>query len=217
MASHELKTPVTSMKIYANVMERKIDTFSKTELHQYVKKIDEQTNKLTSLIANLLDISRIQTGKMRIDKEPFDLNSVINDTVEAIQETTRKHKIIVKGNVKKLIYGDKYRIYQVIVNLLTNAIKYSPNGGNIIITKRDAVKNIEVCISDQGIGIEKIHQVKIFDRLYQVSDPNEITFPGLGIGLYITADIIKRHKGKIWVKSTKGKGSSFFFTLPYAK
>jgi signal transduction histidine kinase len=111
------------------------------------------------------------------------------------------------------VYGDKFRIYQVITNLLNNAIKYSPKSNKIIITMQRLKDNAVVSVRDYGIGIAQDKQQRIFEKLYQVTDPEEKTFPGLGMGLYISKEIINAHNGKMWVKSKKGKGSTFYFSL----
>ncbi len=114
-----------------------------------------------------------------------------------------------------MINGDRYRVYQVLVNLLTNSIKYSPDGGKIIVATKELPKALLVSIEDFGIGIHPRFRKKIFERLYQVSDPRGKTYPGLGIGLFISSEIVKMHGGKIWVEGKRGKGSIFYFTLRY--
>ena len=214
MASHELKTPLTSMKMFLELLGRQLDT---TELHQakyFVNRIQDQTNQLVELTNDLLDVSRIETGKLRLNKEPFHLNDLISETVEALATSTRSHKLVLVKNPPTLIHADRYRIFQVLINLLTNAIKYSPSGRDIHITldQKDSIATVRV--QDFGIGIKKSQQEKIFDKLYQVTDPQEKTYPGLGLGLYISKEIIERHKGTIQVQSAKGKGSTFSFSLP---
>jgi len=115
------------------------------------------------------------------------------------------------------VFGDRFRVYQVITNLLTNAVKYSPKKDKIIIDAKKVGKEALVSVKDFGIGIPKDKQEKIFEKLYQVTEPDVKTFPGLGMGLYISNEIVKRHNGKMWVKSQKGKGSTFYFTLPLAQ
>jgi signal transduction histidine kinase len=135
--------------------------------------------------------------------------------MEQIQPTTSKHRIHIEGKIDQPVRGDKGRISQVLTNLLTNAIKYSPQAGTVIIRVTAAQDAAMVSVQDFGIGIEKEHLNYIFDRFYRVSDPEEKTYPGLGIGLYIAHEIIKRHGGTLIVESEKGQGSVFSFTLPY--
>src|SRR6185312_2268390 len=163
---------------------------------------------------DLLDVSRIQTGKLRFNKEIFDISEVVKDTVEGLQASTKRYHIIIKSSGKHRVQADKYRVYQVLVNLITNAVKYSPKAMRIIVRVKKIKHNIVVSVKDFGIGIDQSEQHKIFEKLYQVTDPEEKTFPGLGLGLYISKQIIERHEGKIWVKSKKRKGATFFFCLP---
>ncbi len=214
MASHELKTPITSLKIFTQVMSKKLDLGQFVEARRYINKIDAQTYKLVSLITDLLDLSRIQTGKLRIEKEAFNLNALIDETVEETQGTTKIHEIVKKGDIARMVYADRYRIYQVLINLLTNAIKYSPEGGKITITVEQVRDDVVVSVEDKGIGIEEKFLEKVFERLYQVTDPREKTYPGLGVGLYISSVIVRRHGGKMWVQSKKDRGSTFYFSLP---
>lgn len=218
MVSHELKTPITSLKMFIDLQRQQLKEDKPQKANYFNERIKDQAEKLTELTNDLLDVSRIQTNKLRFNKEGFDMASVIADTVEGIQGTTHKHEIVVEEKNTNKVYGDQYRINQVLVNLLSNAIKYSPNGGKIYIKVKKENNYIVVSVQDSGIGISKSHQQKIFERLYQVTDPQEKTFPGLGLGLYISKEIVERHNGKIWVKSTKGKGSTFYFSLPlYSK
>jgi len=215
MASHELKTPLTSMKIFLGLLVREIEKQDDSEHAQYfMSRIQDQTNQLIELTNDLLDVSRIETGKLRLNSEEFALEDLVHETVEAIETSTRTHKILVNAKDTFLAKADRYRIFQVLINLLTNAIKYSPPGKDIIVTLQKDKNFLTVSVQDFGIGIDKVQQNKVFEKLYQVGDSKEKTYPGLGLGLYISKEIIERHKGQIWVKSKKGKGSTFFFTLP---
>lgn len=217
MASHELKTPITSMKMFIDLQTRQLQTIKSEKARYYNERIKDQANRLKELTNDLLDVSRIQTGKLRFTKEDFDLTEIVTDTVEGLSGTTKKHKLFLKGKTKTIISGDRYRIYQVIVNLITNAIKYSPNGNKVNVAIKKINNYAIVSVQDFGIGIKKDQHHKIFDRLYQVTDPNEKTYPGLGLGLYISKEIIERHHGKIWVESEPGKGATFLFKLPLKK
>ncbi len=215
IASHELRTPVTSLKLYVQVLQRQLARRGDDSLAHHFKKMDTQLDKLTLLIKDLLNVTRIELGKLDFQEDFFDVNEVVKEVVEQIQLTTRTHRIEVEGRIARPVRGDKDRIGQVLTNLLTNAIKYSP-AANSIVVRLIAEEDVAVVeVQDFGIGIEKEHQGHIFDRFYRVSDPEERTYPGLGIGLYIAHEIIKRHKGELWVVSEKGKGSLFRFRLPY--
>ncbi|HXL38757.1 MAG TPA: PAS domain-containing sensor histidine kinase [Ktedonobacteraceae bacterium] len=215
IASHELRTPVTSLKLYIQVLQKQFGRRGEERLASSFAKMDAQLNKLTLLIEGLLNVSRIEYGKLYFQEDWFDLNEVVKETVEQIQSTTSKHRIRIEGRISQLVWGDKDRIGQLLTNLLTNAVKYSPLADTIIIRLTAVQDAIVVSVQDFGIGIEKEHLNHIFDRFHRVSDPEEKTYPGLGIGLYIAREIIQRHGGTLTVESEKWKGSLFSFTLPY--
>jgi signal transduction histidine kinase len=214
IASHELKTPVTSLKIYTQLMQQLVDKHNDGEYQRFLDKMSDQINKLTGLISDLLDVTRIQAGKMPLAISHFNLSKCITDNIEVLQASTFTHQIHFHNHLQSKVYGDRDRISQVVNNLLTNAIKYSPQSDHIIVTASNEKDRIVVGVQDFGIGIQKKNQLKIFDRFFRVIEADEKTYPGLGIGLYISSEIIKRHHGKIWVKSEKGKGSLFCFSLP---
>ncbi len=215
MASHELKTPVTSLKLYTQLLQKQIEKKGKEAVSVSLTKMNAQINRLSNLISDLLDISKIQTGKLEFRNDHFSLQEVIADITESLQAVS-DHTIIVKDNGKVTLFGDRDRIAQVIINLLTNAIKYSPETSNIVISIYKGKDSVEVSIRDYGIGIAKKDQEKIFDRFYQVTSENRGPATGLGIGLYISNEIIKRYQGKMWVNSSLGKGTTFTFSLPYS-
>ncbi|HZS78993.1 MAG TPA: PAS domain-containing protein [Ktedonobacteraceae bacterium] len=214
MASHELKTPVTSLKGFNHVLHRRMLKQGDEQSLHYLTRMDAQLNKLTQLISDLLDISRMQTGKLVFREEAFDLAALVQETVENLQGTTNTHQFMIEQLEPARVVADKDRIGQVLINLLTNAVKYSPGAEKVSIRLACEKDYARVSIQDFGIGIAEAHQPRIFERFYQVTDPEEKTYPGLGIGLYIASEIIKRHNGQIWVESTKGKGATFYFTVP---
>ncbi len=217
VASHELKTPVTSLNVYLEVMLRQFQKEKNENAVQSLTKMKKQIDKLTILIHDLLDVTRIQTGKLAFDEELFDLSEVVHDIVENTKPLANKHEIIIEKNESIELWGDKDRLGQVISNFLTNAIKYSPDANKIIVRSERTKNEAQVFVKDYGIGIEQSHLKKIFNRFYRVTDRNVQTFPGLGIGLYICHEIIKRHGGEIKVESKKGKGSVFSFAIPIKK
>ncbi|MBA2284725.1 MAG: PAS domain-containing protein, partial [Ktedonobacteraceae bacterium] len=217
MASHELKTPVTSIKGFTQVLQRRLNERNDEQVRRFLARMDKQLNKLTQLINDLLDISRMETGKLFFHVEPFDLDEVLHEVLESLQEIAQDHLLCLEGNTKAQVVGDKDRIEQVLINLLTNAIKYSPQANKVFVRMSIHDGNVVVSIQDFGIGIAEAHQQHIFERFYQVSEPMEKTFPGLGIGLYISNEIIKRHHGTIWVESRKGEGATFSFSLPLSR
>jgi two-component system CheB/CheR fusion protein len=211
IASHELKTPITTTKASLQVLTRLIEKHEENNvLLLFAKKASQQINKVTWLISDLMDNAKIQAGKMDLNIALFSFQDVIDD---CISFQTGKHKIIIEDNVKNLIEGDKMRVEQVLTNFVNNAIKYSPEGSEVIIKANETDNEVKIEVTDFGIGIpeEKINHV--FDRFFRVEDKSQQS-SGLGLGLYISSEIIKRHGGKYGVISEFGKGSTFWFTLP---
>ena len=212
MASHELRTPLTSTKMYAQLLLKEFIKYPKATI--LVKKMDNQIDKLTNLVLTMLDTSQIQQGKLLFEEEPFFLKDIAFETITELQKVT-KHKLIVDWQTRESVIGDKEKMAQVFTNLITNAIKYSPEKSEIFIRSYKKDGSIIVSIQDVGTGISKNEQKHIFDRFYQSNQHK--TYSGLGLGLYISAEIIKQHGGKIWVNSGKEKGSTFYFSLPISK
>jgi PAS domain S-box-containing protein len=217
MASHELKTPITSMKLYIDSLIYRLKKYEDERVLKSLNGIKNQTERLQDLVNDLLDVSRLQTGKLSFTKEEFRIDTQVEEIIEELQGITKQQKIILSKRSPIIVNADKFRIYQVLTNLITNAVKYSEEGKEIHLQVKRIEGKVIVSVKDFGIGIAKDQQIKIFDRLYQVTDSKEKTFPGFGMGLYISKEIIKRHHGNIWVDSEKGKGSTFYFTLPLAK
>ncbi len=214
MASHELKTPITSIKVFTQILQRQSKNIQIDNSKLYLKRMDAQINRLSNLINELLDVSRIQSNQLMLNIGKINLNKLIKESVENIQATTDRHVIIVRGSIKNKITADKDRIEQVLVNLLTNAIKYSPKGKRIFLNIDDKKDELIISIKDYGMGIPKKYQDRIFERFFRIDDKRHSASPGLGMGLFISKGIIEKHKGKIWVESKVNKGSTFFFTLP---
>lgn len=217
VASHELKTPVTSVKMFTQVLKKHSEQIGDTKAVSHLSRMDKQINKLTELIYDLLNISKIQAGKMEFKQKVFELDPFVKEMVEVLQQSEDKHKLVLKGHTDKKVYGDEERIGQVINNLVSNAVKYSPKADRVIIKLSSHTDTVTVSVEDFGIGMEKEHLNRIFERFYRVYDTTDKTFPGLGIGLYISSEIIKRHGGTLRVDSRPGKGSVFSFTLPVTK
>ena len=213
IATHELKTPVTSIKAYAQVLQSKFQKEGNTKAVEMLSKMDAQLKKLTSLIGDLLDVTRVDGGKLQFHEGVFDFNELATEIIEEMKLTTTKHPITKKLTETKIVDGDRDRIGQVITNLLSNAIKYSPHNEKIIVSTSGDKKEITLRVQDFGMGIAKNQLDKVFERFFRVGDAED-TYAGLGLGLFISCEIIKRHGGRIWVESTGKKGSTFCFTLP---
>lgn len=214
VASHELKTPVTSVKMFTQVLKKHSEQIGDEKAVDHLSKMDKQLNKLTELIYDLLNVSKIQAGKMDFKEELFDFDKAVKEVVDVLQQTSSKHKIVIEGVTRKKVRGDEERVGQVLNNLISNAIKYSPKADKVLVKLSSDKGNVYAAVQDFGIGMGKIHLDRIFERFYRVYDTTDKTFPGLGIGLYISSEIIKRHGGKLWVDSDVGKGSIFHFSIP---
>jgi len=214
IASHELKTPVTSIKAYAQVIEAMLNREGDSQKARMLHKINIQIDRLTHLITDLLDVTKIQSGKLQFLDDYFDFNETVADLVEDLQRTSTTHQINVDLKATGIVFADKDRICQVVTNLITNAIKYSPNAGEIHVSTRDEHGEVILSVQDHGIGIPADKLSRVFEQFYRVTGKMQHTFPGLGLGLYISSEIIQRERGRIWVESEEGKGSVFSIALP---
>ena len=213
IVSHELKTPVTSLKAYLQILEENMPRTDDNQPSLLVNKMNIQVDRLTTLIRDLLDYARIDSSRLHFREEEYEINELVKEITEEVQTTTKQHEIQTILTRPVILYGDRYRTGQVITNLLSNAIKYSPKANKIIIRTVVEKDKVKVYVEDFGIGIDVPHQQKVFDRFYRGNDkPHH--FPGLGLGLYIASEFIKRQGGEIGVTSEPDKGSTFFFTLP---
>ena len=214
MASHELRTPLTSLKGFLHLLGQHLRKQQDKAALAYIDRVNHQVTRLTKLVTDLLDISRMQTGQLEYTMEPFELDALAREIVETVQEGTGSHHIRLEGQTRAVVPGDADRIGQVLINLLTNAIRYSPDADTIVVRLSVDQENVCVSVQDFGPGIAREHQQKIFERYYQVSEAGQHPFAGLGIGLYLASEIIKRHRGSIRVESVPGQGATFSFTLP---
>ncbi|MBT1706411.1 PAS domain S-box protein [Chryseosolibacter indicus] len=212
VASHEIKTPLTSLTGYGQILEEKLKKSESADLRNLVHKLNRQTEKLQRLTAHLLDTTRITEGALMLHREWFDLNGFIAETVEQFRESSAKHQFVFRaGNVGKT-YADKMLIGEVLNNLITNVIKYSPEGGKVTLATHRTAEGDSISVTDEGIGIAETSLNHVFDRFFRVEGGNRVS--GLGLGLYISAGIIRSHGGQINVKSKIGQGSVFNFSLP---
>jgi len=213
IASHELKTPLTSVKGYIQLLQRSLNKDNKEIAQNHLEKASIQLEKLNELIVDLLDISKIESGKMKFNMQSFCADNMVNNAIEMLQQSNPDFKITKLGQTSENIFGDEMRLEQVVINFITNAIKYAPgtNQVNVTINIRDG--KLYLAVKDFGIGISSEQQEKIFDKFYRVEE-NSHRFNGLGIGLYICAEIIKRHGGTIGVNSVPDEGSEFYFIIP---
>ena len=212
IVSHELKTPVSSMKGYVQMLEEEFVHKGDSEAARHLKKVDTQIDKLSTLINDLLDVTKIESGKMEFFLQEFDFDELVDEVVNSMQFVSSRHHLRRTGACNKKVKGDRGRIEQVIINFISNATKYSPKATEVII--ETSYKNgwVTLGVQDFGTGISKSDLSKVFDRFYRARSRNYKS-GGLGLGLYISAEIIKRQGGKIWAESEPGKGSVFYFSL----
>jgi PAS domain S-box-containing protein len=216
IASHELKTPLTSLKLYTQFIKMNLEKSGDQKNADVVKRMDSQIDRLTELINELLDVTKIQKGQMPLNESYFDFDQLADEVIEE-QQMTSRHEMIVSKSTVSTVFADRHRISQVMANLISNAIKYSPDADEVHISISLEGDKARFCVRDFGIGIPADKQSKVFDQYYRISESKDHTFPGLGLGLYISSEIIKKTGGEISVSSIEGEGSDFCFRIPKNK
>jgi PAS domain S-box-containing protein len=217
MVSHEMKTPLTSLTALIQVANVKLKNNGDTFLSEALQKANTQARKMTVMINGFLNVSRLESGKMLIGKSQFNIQELIAESIKEIELTTPSYEIRFKPGKPVMADADRDKIGSVISNLLTNAVKYSPKNKLIEVKCEPRPDYVQVSIKDQGIGIKLEDREKLFDRYYRVESNHTQHISGFGIGLYLSAEIIRHHEGRIWVESEIGKGSVFYFTIPFDK
>jgi len=217
MASHELRTPLTSLKLQTQLLGKHLAKQGISGVAPALSRMEVQVKQLERLIGELLDVSKLQAGRLEYVLEPVNLDALLRDVAETMQQVSATHTIVVRGTAPGSLVGDKDRLEQVFTNLLSNAIKYAPDAPLIEMEVSASAETVTISVRDQGMGIPKEQREKIFERFYRAFDPSQRAVPGLGMGLYIVAEIVKQHGGTITVDSTVGKGSTFTVTLPWKR
>lgn len=212
IASHELKTPVASIKAYAELVEERLGEIGNTDDSELLSKLNRQIDRLTALIDNLLDSTKLSAGLLKLDLEPVDLNELLSDKVHEIERMSH-HKFLLFLSDIPIVMLDRGRIGQVLANLFSNAIKYSPDKSTVTVSGTCDEEWIFISVKDDGFGIPQADIDHVFDKFFRVASNNMNTFPGMGLGLYITQQIVRAHGGWITVKSVEGNGSVFTFQL----
>lgn len=218
MVSHELKTPLTSLAAIIQVAQKKLAQSEDQFLSDAMEKANQQARRMASMINSFLNISRLEAGKLLIEKQPFDLGQLLQEILEETRLTVTSHIFNLKECTNLKVNADRDKIISVISNLISNAVKYSPKGRLIDIScKLNGNMMVTVSVKDEGMGIKPEDLSYIFDRYYRVETNHTRHISGFGIGLYLSAEIIKRHGGEIWAESELDKGSTFYFSLPQAE
>jgi len=209
--SHELRTPLTCIKGYATTLLSREGQWSRDEEQEFLKIIDAEADTMKELINDLMDSSMIESGLLSVHKEPVLLPRIISKAVDDARLRTTKHKFVVSiPRDFPVIEADPVRTRQVLDNLLENAIKYSPGGGLIVVQCRIDRGEVILSVADEGMGIAPEHLNRLFEKFYRVKSD----LAGTGLGLPVACEIVEKQGGRIWAKSTPGKGSTFYFTLP---
>lgn len=214
MVSHELKTPLTSLTAYVQMLLGKANDNEDEFISGALEKANIQVKKMSNMINGFLNISRLESGKMLIEKQSFELTQLIHEMIEEVKLIASTYLISLSVCDPLEIYADRDKIGSVISNLLSNAVKYSPKGKHIDIRCQKVGDRVKISITDEGMGIKPQDIDRLFDRYYRVESKHTTHISGFGIGLYLSAEIIHRHEGKIGVESQTGVGSTFWFTLP---
>ncbi len=214
MVSHELKTPLTTLTAVVQVTKNKLKNTDDPFLKGAMETADLQVRKMANMISGFLNISRLDSGKILINKQEFLIDQLIQEIIEEFCITAATHSIILSQCNPLKIFADRDKIGSVITNLLNNAIKYSPKGRKIEVNCLLTDNQFLVSVKDEGMGIKAKDAERLFDRYYRVESRHTTNISGFGIGLYLSAEIIKRHNGEIWVESEIGVGSTFYFTIP---
>jgi len=214
MASHELKTPLTSLNAILQVANSKLKDSPDPFLAGAMGKANTQVKRMTAMINGFLDVARFESGKMLVEKKRFNIDVLVKEMIEEVQLTTRSHIFQLSSCNEAEVSADRDKIASVITNLLSNAVKYSPTGSNIEVNCRLIGNIVQISVKDEGIGAKPEDLQKLFERYYRVESPETRHIAGFGIGLYVSAEIIKQHEGRIWAESQLGKGSTFYFSLP---
>ncbi|MES2268589.1 MAG: ATP-binding protein [Bacteroidota bacterium] len=213
VASHELKTPMTSLKASIQILDKLIKTNGNPDkVTQFIDKANTSLSKMQHLIESLLNVSKISAGQLALNKTRFNIAQMVNESCDHIR-ITGEHDLILKGDTDVNIYADRSKIEQVIVNLVNNAVKYAPLSRKIVVEIKKRERSVKISVQDFGEGIAHDKIPHLFERYYRV-DSTGLQYSGLGLGLYICAEIVERHGGKIGVNSDAGKGSTFWFTVP---
>jgi PAS domain S-box-containing protein len=210
--SHELKTPLTSIKAYTEAL---LDMDRDPQVQAFLKVIDEESDRLLFLINDLLNVSRIQSGRMKMHFELVRPRSIVDEILHIPRVQSDRHQILLEiaDDLPEMLL-DKEKMKEVVVNLISNAIKYSPRGGRVWVRLRPDGTNLRLEVQDEGIGIPPEHQKNLFQAFYRVDSSHTAQIPGTGLGLVIVKAIVEQHGGRVWLESEVGRGTTFFALIP---
>jgi len=214
MVSHELRSPLTNI---SGAVELLLDSGGEVDEKRMLEVIGQESARLARLVQGILDVSRIEARKLDLKRESIDIIPLLQRVVVNLQSSTSLHQFVVPhADSLPRVWGDEDRIAQIFLNLLDNAVKYSPQGGKITVTAEAEGKAMVISVTDQGVGISDKEKTRIFRKFHRVNGRDSREAYGHGLGLYITKGLVEAQGGRIWVESSVGKGSTFTFTLPLA-
>ncbi|RZM26217.1 MAG: PAS domain S-box protein, partial [Pedobacter sp.] len=214
MVSHELKTPLTTVNGYVQLLKLQAQKNNDDSSREKLDRVLAQVKKMSSLIGGFLNVSRLEAGKIHLNKKPFELTALIREVIFDEESSTQTHQLIFEPEEEIQVIADRDKVGSAITNLISNAVKYSPKGTKVETTCVVNGDSVTISVRDEGMGVKPEEQAKLFERYYRTENHQMANISGFGIGLYLSAEIIRRHHGKIWVESEPGKGSVFFIQLP---
>ena len=214
MVSHELKTPLTALSAIIQFSKSKIKKTEDAFLTTAMGKAEQQVKRMTSMINGFLNISRLESSKMHIERTTFEMGALIREVIAEYKWSTSTHVIELIECEPVMIQADRDKVVSVVSNLISNAIKYAPKNESIQVSRQMNNGSVQVSVADKGMGIKPQDIDHVFDRYYRIESKHTQHIAGFGIGLYLSAEIVRQHAGKIWVESQSGVGSTFHFTLP---
>ena len=217
VASHELRIPLAVLKLQTQHLHKRLARQGLHDCVAILAQMEAQIQKMERLNRDLLSVSKRQIGRLEYVQERVDLNQVLQESAEVMHQVYPTHTIVVHGVATTCLLGDKDRLGQVFNNLLSNAIKYSPDADTVEVEIHSSAEAITIRVRDYGVGIPQDQRKHIFERFYRAVDPSTQGVPGLGIGLYLVAEISKHYGGTITVESALGKGSTFHVAFPLTR
>ena len=221
IASHELKTPVAVIRAYVEILLRRAEKAHNDADADLLRRIDEQAERMILMTEQILNLRRVGSGALPLEPTRFDIGDLVTRVAESLQVTAPEHTVIVTTGSPMIVCADHRQIEQVLGNLIANAVKFSPGGSRVEVRvapeRRPSGECAVVAVADEGVGLAEDERDRVFEPYYQSQTPqiNAPTGPmGLGLGLYICRELVRRNGGEIWLESAPGKGSTFYFSLP---
>jgi PAS domain S-box-containing protein len=212
LLTHEIKNPLTAVNMHLSVLQKLAKGKEHHPMHASLAAIKQQIQSITYLMNDFLEVNKLALGKFSITKEQYSFDQQVDGQISLFQNQT--HEIVRQGDKNIIVYADKNRIAQVLYNLISNAIKYSPDAKKVYVSVKKEGKQVVFSVKDQGVGIPKDEQKNIFQLFYRTRHSRQSNIKGHGLGLFIAQQIIQSHKQTIWIESAEGKGAEFYFTLP---